>query len=29
MYEKCDSESLIKNLKNYIMDMNAKNDLRI
>ena len=29
MYEKCDSESLVKNLKIYIMDMNAKNDLRI
>jgi hypothetical protein len=29
MYEKSDAESLVKNLKNYIMDMNAKNDLRI
>lgn len=29
MYEKCDSESLVKNLKIYIMDMNSKNDLRI
>ena len=29
MYEKCDSESLVKNLKIYIMDMNYKNDLRI
>ncbi len=29
MYEKCDAESLVKNLKIYIMDMNNKNDLRI
>ena len=29
MYEKCDSESLVKNLKIYIMDMNNKNNLRI
>ena len=29
MYEKCDAESLVKNLKIYIMDMNYKNDLRI
>jgi hypothetical protein len=29
MYEKSDAESLVKNLKIYIMDMNYKNDLRI
>ena len=29
MYEKCDAESLVKNLKIYIMDMNRKNDLRL
>ena len=29
MYEKSDAESLVKNLKNYIMDMNYKNNLRI
>ena len=29
MYEKSDTESLVKNLKNYIMDMNYKNNLRI
>ncbi len=29
IYEKCDSESLVKNLKIYIMDMNNKNNLRI
>jgi hypothetical protein len=29
MYEKCDSESLVKNLKIYIMDMNSKNNLRL
>jgi hypothetical protein len=29
MYEKSDAESLVKNLKTYILDMNYKNDLRI
>lgn len=29
MYEKNDAESLVKNLKTYILDMNYKNDLRI
>ena len=29
MYEKSDAESLVKNLKTYILDMNRKNDLRI
>ena len=29
MYEKCDSESLVKNLKIYIMDMNSKNNLML
>jgi len=27
MYEKSDSESLVKNLKNYITEMNYKNNL--
>ena len=27
MYEKSDAESLVKNLKTYILDMNYKNDL--
>lgn len=29
MYEKSDAESLVKNLKMYILDMNAKNNLGI
>lgn len=29
MYEKIDSESLVKNLKTYILDMNYKNKLGI
>jgi hypothetical protein len=29
MYEKCDAESLVKNLKTYILDMNYKNNLGI
>ena len=29
MYEKSDSESLVKNLKTYILDMNYKNNLGI
>jgi len=29
MYEKCDTESLVKNLKTYILDMNYKNNLGI
>jgi hypothetical protein len=29
MYEKSDAESLIKNLKTYILDMNRKNNLRL
>ena len=29
MYEKSDAESLVKNLKTYILDMNYKNNLRI
>jgi hypothetical protein len=29
MYEKSDAESLVKNLKMYIMDMNYKNNLGI
>ena len=27
MYEKSDSESLVRNLKTYILDMNQKNEL--
>jgi hypothetical protein len=27
MYEKSDAESLVKNLKNYITEMNYKNNL--
>jgi hypothetical protein len=27
MYEKSDAESLVKNLKTYILDMNYKNNL--
>jgi len=29
MYEKSDAESLVKNLKTYILDMNYKNNLGI
>ena len=29
MYEKSDAESLVKNLKTYILDMNHKNNLGI
>jgi len=29
MYEKSDTESLVKNLKTYILDMNYKNNLGI
>jgi hypothetical protein len=29
MYEKSDAESLVKNLKTYILDMNQKNELGI
>jgi hypothetical protein len=29
IYEKCDSESLVKNLKIYIMSMVSKNNLRL
>jgi hypothetical protein len=29
MYEKSDAESLVKNLKTYILDMNYKNNLDI
>ena len=27
MYEKSDAESLVRNLKTYILDMNQKNEL--
>jgi membrane-bound lytic murein transglycosylase MltF len=29
LYEKVDADSLVKNLMDYIISMNAKNDLRL